>query len=723
VSVPATTEPPDLVAPGLSDQRAEAESDLELVNEASVSPEPSQPVVADGEPSLTIEEGLAEIAADLEVPEGSGSVMVVVVDADGAATHVSAGQAPDGSTPTPDDTFRVGSITKVFTALATLTLVDEGLVDLDASASEYVSRLDVPEEVTVRDLLAHTSGLPNDIAQAPKKWLDADPSYVWTPEETYAMISVDPLQFAPGTRFAYSNTNYIVLGVLIEEVTSGTAAEAIRTRIVEPLGLDDTYLAGQEPGAEPFSTSDTLQGAIEPINFDYTSIASSAFTAGSMVSSASDLHRLFRALAEGEIVSAESFAAMTADNNHLAPTLAAGDWGFGLEIGNFGSTERLIGHSGQIVGYDTRVLHSVETGRTAFVVSAGRTAIFDDGVDGAPIDLKPAIEAVAALIAGDQTPDTADDAATESADALTELNVAYWRGNPTPAGIGQFDNTFDAALGLKVNWYPFSSSPDMAAALDTGEIDIAWGQNIAHFANAVTSGSDHLLIGVSRVNFDANCVVAAGVDIDQDNAAAQLAGQVITRPVNNYSVVMMLEHLGVDMSSVETVETAGGRGAVAEHASGDFAMTCDWPSGAIAAMVGNGGSLLMSPQDLRNAGIRNYQVVAAPRGFVDAHRGVVTEFLRVANAAIATFDADPGSALTKIATADRVDPTFFEASLEYAMFPDAATQLSDEWLGGAIQRQMRDQMSYMVGIGLDGFTEVLDSYDAFVDTTLLEDVA
>lgn len=93
------------------------------------------------------------------------------------------------------------------------------------------------------------------------------------------MISVDPLQFSPGTRFDYSNTNYIVLGVLIEEVTSGTAAEAIRTRIVEPLGLDDTYFAGQESGAEPFSTSDTLQGAVEPIDFDYTSIASSAFTA------------------------------------------------------------------------------------------------------------------------------------------------------------------------------------------------------------------------------------------------------------------------------------------------------------------------------------------------------------------------------------------------------------------------------------------------------------
>ena len=87
--------------------------------------------------------------------------MVAIVDPDGTVSYASADVGPANVAPTAADTFRVGSITKVFTSIVTLTLVDEGLVDLDAPATDYVSRVAVPVGVSVRDLLQHTSGIPN----------------------------------------------------------------------------------------------------------------------------------------------------------------------------------------------------------------------------------------------------------------------------------------------------------------------------------------------------------------------------------------------------------------------------------------------------------------------------------------------------------------------------------------------------------------------------------
>ena len=322
---------------------------------------------------LITHELLVEQVARVLVPEDEGAVMVVIVDADGTAVHASEGTDPDGNAPTPDDAFRVGSITKTFTALATLTLVDEGLVELDAPASDYVTRVDVPEGVTVRHLLQHTSGIPNftDDPSFVSRVVD-DPSRVWTPEEGFALVADDEPLFAPGGEFRYSNTNYIVLGVLIEEVSGQPAAEVIRARILEPLALDSTYLSGFEAGPDPFGAYTSLSGSPAPIDFDYTSIETDAWTAGAMVSSARDLHTLFTAVLDGQVISPASLAAMTAGRSTRTDSRARGDeYGFGLLIDGFGTMERLFGHGGGIVGYRTLVAHAPQTGKTAFWVATG----------------------------------------------------------------------------------------------------------------------------------------------------------------------------------------------------------------------------------------------------------------------------------------------------------------------------------------------------------------
>ena len=228
-------------------------------------------------------EFLSEQVAKVDVIDGAGAFMVAVVDEDGSAIHASAGSDADGDAPRPSDVFRVGSITKIFTAAATLTLVDEGLVDLDAPAADFVTRVQLAPEVTVRDLLRHTSGIPN-YTNAPgfhSLVLD-DLGRTWEPEESVNLVASDETQFEPGTQFRYSNTNYIILGILIEEVTGKPYHQVVRDRIIDPLSMTSTYLAGAEDGPELFDAYTSFRGSPELIEFDYTAIETGAWAAGAM---------------------------------------------------------------------------------------------------------------------------------------------------------------------------------------------------------------------------------------------------------------------------------------------------------------------------------------------------------------------------------------------------------------------------------------------------------
>jgi D-alanyl-D-alanine carboxypeptidase len=338
---------------------------------------------------------LASEVDRVAIPESGGAFMLAVIAGDGEVVYRSNGTDPDGNPPTPDSAFRIASITKVFTAVATLSLVDDGLIDLDAPAIDYVSRVPVPHDVTVRDLLQHTSGIPDFTAESPnwEPWL-ADPSRAWTPEETVALVAgMEPMFPAGSTwHWSYSNTNFIVLGVLIEEVTGESFAAVVRTRIIEPLGLDSTYLAGFERGPAVFgayTTSSEAQPA-HPIDFDYTSLATSAWAAGGMVSTALDLHRLFTGLFEGQVVSPHILTEMLENTRHA--TGNESDYGLGIQVwSRLGgrSVEGLTGHSGGIIGYTTLIVHGRETGMTAFWVATNNA-----------IDMSPTFAPIAERIAG-----------------------------------------------------------------------------------------------------------------------------------------------------------------------------------------------------------------------------------------------------------------------------------------------------------------------------------
>ncbi len=311
--------------------------------------------------SPTIDQAfLAEQAAKSWDPKQPGAVMVSVYGPDGGVVYASVGTDTSGAEPTPDDLFRVGSISKLFTSLTVLSLVDDGLVDLDAPLSQYIDRVDTGEGVMVRDALQHRSGIPDYTESA--GFLDmllGDTSREWTPEETIALIPAGVLDFVPGSTFVYSNTNYIMLGLLIEEVTGLSYHEAVRSRLINPLKLTNTYLAEFEDGPAVFGGYYQLLGSIEPLTFDYTSLATSAWSAGAIVSNGQDLHTVLSALFAGEIISPELVTQMTANP----------EYGFAIFVPEFNSETPLFGHDGRIPGSGTFYVHAPETGMTVFTVS------------------------------------------------------------------------------------------------------------------------------------------------------------------------------------------------------------------------------------------------------------------------------------------------------------------------------------------------------------------
>jgi D-alanyl-D-alanine carboxypeptidase len=229
------------------------------------------------------------------------------------------------------DRFGVGSITKTFVARVILQLVAEGKLDLDKTPQDYLD-LEIVRSVpntgtaTLRHLLNHQSGIPTWEFQ--EDWIrkgrgaDMELGYVWGKTETLEYCTADllPPTGEPGQRYSYSNTNYTILGLIIEAVTGNDAAAEIRSRLLEPLGLENTFLESFEevPGgyvhhyhyATPVfeDVAGVHRGFPEIRPYLVESTAgnlSPEWTAGGIVASASDLVRWAQELRDGKLLTPE----------------------------------------------------------------------------------------------------------------------------------------------------------------------------------------------------------------------------------------------------------------------------------------------------------------------------------------------------------------------------------------------------------------------------------
>ncbi len=320
---------------------------------------------------------------------------------------------------------------------------------------------------------------------------------------------------------------------------------------------------------------------------------------------------------------------------------------------------------------------------------------------------------------------TDDDAAPAPADdtMLDELNVAYFLEWPTANQVAQAEQTYDEALGMKVNWISFPNGNDMAVAMEAGDIDISYSQGLTPFANFVTAGADHLIVGVAVSYADAdNCVAHPDYGVTAANAAETLAGQSVYTPLGNvthYKLLKMLDHLGVDASTMEFIQSEGGPAAVAALDSGAVAMACAF-GGAVNEMIDNGGNVVMTGAEQEAVGILTFDVISTTRDFAEAYPSVVTAFLQVTEDANRAYNDDRAPFIDTIAGAAGMDREATIALLDAFTFPERDEQLSAVWLGGTVQDSMKGQMDFFVEQGEN--ESALRSYDSYVDTSYLEAV-
>jgi D-alanyl-D-alanine carboxypeptidase len=270
---------------------------------------------------------------------------------------------------TPDQPFRIGSITKTFTGTLIMQMVERGKLSLSTRLSEFFPKVPQAHRIRIRNLLDHTSGVP-DLTEGIDARVDLFPFTQWRPGQLIRLSSLQPSQCRVGECFFYSNTNYVLLGRIAEIVTGRPIARLYERRIFDPLGLDDTEFV---PGtAAPEGTAHGYL-VIAPNPPQDTTLwnFSWAYTSGAMVSTLDDLHRYGRALGTGR-----GLLSPRTQRRRLrfAPLYLTGRiYRYGLGIAKFGT---YLGHNGLVPGYEALLLHSpVER---ATIVVLGNTSAGED---------------------------------------------------------------------------------------------------------------------------------------------------------------------------------------------------------------------------------------------------------------------------------------------------------------------------------------------------------
>ena len=318
-------------------------------------------------PALAQEDKAQKIDALLKTYSDYGQLNGAVLVADGGKVIYKKGFGRanmEWDIPVQTDTrFRIGSVTKQFTAAVILQLVDEGKLKLDAHITDYLTdyRKDTGERVTIHQLLNHTSGIPS-YTGLPGFMKNESRSPYGVKEFVKKFASGD-LEFEPGTKFSYNNSGYFLLGAIIEQVTGKSYAQNLKERIFDPLGMKDTgydlsapliknRAAGYQKTPDGYENAPYLDMLLP-------------YAAGSMYSTVEDLYKWDQALYENKIVSAANKELM------FKPGLSNYGYGFFISEQPVGKTEqkiKIIAHSGGINGFNSLMTRAVDQKSTIIIL-------------------------------------------------------------------------------------------------------------------------------------------------------------------------------------------------------------------------------------------------------------------------------------------------------------------------------------------------------------------
>ncbi|KOX38648.1 MULTISPECIES: serine hydrolase domain-containing protein [unclassified Streptomyces] len=292
--------------------------------------------------------------------EGRTPSFVGAVVRDGALVWSGARSCVDGHAPDADTQFRIGSITKVFTAVLVMRLRDEGILRLDDPLERHLKGTGAGE-VTIAQLLGHSAGLA---AETPGAWWERS-SATLRPELS-DVLGERPFLRPPGHRHHYSNPGYTLLGSLVAELRGRSWEEALRREVLEPLGMDRTTVDPVAPHAGGWAVHPWADVMLPEPSEDLGLMA----PAGQLWSTAADLARFAAFLAEGHegVLGAASVAEMRAPASPAGEGEWEGGYGLGLQLlRRDGRT--LIGHTGSLPGFVACLWVSVEDGLAGIALS------------------------------------------------------------------------------------------------------------------------------------------------------------------------------------------------------------------------------------------------------------------------------------------------------------------------------------------------------------------
>ncbi|MGW1867274.1 serine hydrolase domain-containing protein [Streptomyces mauvecolor] len=315
-------------------------------------------------------------AMDATVAAGVPGVIGVAEDGRGRWTgEAGVADTRTGRERQAQDTFRVGSITKTFISTVLLQLEAEGRLSLDDSVDTWLPGLvrgngNDGRAITLRQILNHTSGIYNYTADPDFRKLVFGPGFLqhrydtWTPERLVRTAVAHRPDFAPGTSWKYSNTNYILAGMVIQQVTGRSYAQEAERRILRPLNLRSTSFPGTDarmpqPSGRAYST---LGGAPDQV-YDVTELNPSiGGSAGEVVSNSLDLNRFYRALLGGKLLPPRQLAEMT--TTVPSDEIPHSSYGLGLMKVRLSCGTEVWGHSGGIHGSSSEAVVTKDAGHS-----------------------------------------------------------------------------------------------------------------------------------------------------------------------------------------------------------------------------------------------------------------------------------------------------------------------------------------------------------------------
>jgi CubicO group peptidase (beta-lactamase class C family) len=266
---------------------------------------------------------------------------------------------------TPKSIFQTGSVGKQFTATAVMMLVEEGKVGLDDKITKYFPEAPAAwKDITVRNLLTHTSGIPDyDAEEGPKKTLDLRRDY--TEDELVSKFASMPLDFPPGSKWSYSNSGYVLLGVLIHRISGQFYGDMLEQRVFQPLHMDATHIISEENIVPHRSAGYRLvNGQLK--NQEWVAPKLNTTADGALYTNVLDMAKWDGALTAGTLLSKASYAEM-----YTPVRLTSGNtypYGFGWSFANING-HPVIEHDGAWQGFSTDIARFVDDKLTVIVLA------------------------------------------------------------------------------------------------------------------------------------------------------------------------------------------------------------------------------------------------------------------------------------------------------------------------------------------------------------------